>query len=329
MAMKWIASGLWLIGASLLVSGCGKAQVTEAPAAEAPVTEAAATSAFEQQVFTTPEEAVAAMAALVGKHDEQAVERVFGVGSADMFDSGDEQADAEDYARVKAMIDEALAFQELDADMLIALLGAAEWPWPIPLVKAQDGWRFDTEAGREELLNRRVGRNELATLATLHEIVDAQAEFAGEGRDGNPPAFAARFVSSEGKRDGLYWDPVDGEPLSPLGDLLADSEYQSGQQEPFQGYYYRILKAQGPSAPGGERSYLDAQDLLTGGFAVAAWPAKYGNSGIMTFLISHRGIAFQKDLGAETTEVAEGLAAFDPDSTWQPTADHLGLVETQ
>lgn len=304
--VRMSASWLMLVGILLLVAGCGKEP--------------------RQQAFDSPEQAIEAMVALIGKQDERAVNKVFGPGAYDMFRSGDEASDREDFTRVKAMAAAGVEFVEFDDKTLVALLGEDGWPWPIPLVKVEDEWRFDTAAGREELLNRRIGRNELHTLTALHAIVDAQREYASEGRDGNPRAFAQRFRSSEGRRDGLYWEPADGESLSPLGDLLANSEHGGGAPEPFHGYHYRMLTAQGPGALGGERSYLNDKGLLTGGFAAVAWPAKYGNSGVMTFLINHRGLAYQKDFGADTGKAAAAIQAFDPDPSWTLTPDELEAV---
>lgn len=272
-----------------------------------------------QQTFASPDEAMAALYDLIGMHDEAAVERIFGVGSGELFRSGDQVADDEDYQRVKAMIAERVEFIDHDDDTKVAVVGEDAWPLPIPLVREGGQWRFDTENGREEMLNRRIGRNELITLAALREIVDAQREFASVGRDGRPPAFAQRFRSSEGSRDGLYWTHVDGEEPSPLGDLLAEADVHSDEPQPFHGYFFRILSAQTSHAPGGERSYVDSDGNMTGGFAVLAWPAKYGNSGIMSFQLSQRGIVFQKDLGEDTEALASAIEAFDPDPSWMPT----------
>ena len=300
----------WLAGFALLLASA--ACTTTAPDKTPPA-----------QRFDTPEQAVQAMAALIGAHDPAAVDRVFGPGSVDMFASGDPDADAEDFQRVKEMIQARVAFEDLDAHTKVALLGEKEWPWPIPLVGDGKGWRFDTASGREELLNRRIGRNELQTLQALHAVVDAQEEYASEGRDGMSWSYARKFISSADRHDGLYWPPVEGESLSPLGDLLAEAaaDLQSGARVPYHGYYYRILEAQGPAAPGGKGSYLDDEGRMTRGFAVIAWPAKYGNSGVMTFIVSQRDIVFQKDLGPETEDLANTIDAFDPDPAWSPTAD--------
>ncbi|HET6565315.1 MAG TPA: DUF2950 domain-containing protein [Xanthomonadales bacterium] len=276
--------------------------------------------------FQTPEAAVQAMYELIGQNDDQAIEATFGPGSADLFHSGDDAADQEDVARVKAMMEEQVAFEEFDENTRIALFGEDSWPFPIPLVRDGDSWRFSIEDGREELLNRRIGRNELWTLSVMHEIVDAQREYHASGHDGNPPAFAARFLSSDGKQDGLYWPSDDEDNLSPLGDLLAESDATATDAQPFHGYFYRILTRQGAGAPGGERQYLDDQGLLTRGFAVVAWPAKYGNSGVMTFITNHRGLVWQKDLGEDTETVAAAMETYDPDSSWSPTSDYM--IET-
>jgi Protein of unknown function (DUF2950) len=272
-------------------------------------------------LFDTPEAAMQAVAELIGQYDDQRLEAIFGPGSVDLFRSGDDDADRADGERVKAMIEVGVEFEDFDENTKIALLGDDAWPWPIPLVRDGEGWRFDTAAGREELLNRRIGRNELWTLTALHEIVEAQREYRSEPRAGNPPAYAQRFRSSEGKRDGLYWPAEDEADLSPLGELLAESDAERPAPQPFHGYHYRMLTRQGDSAPGGARDYLDGNWLLTGGFAVVAWPAKYGNSGVMTFITNQRGLVYEKDLGPETEQAAAAIQAYDPDASWSPTGD--------
>jgi len=276
-----------------------------------------------QVVFETPEAAIQTLSELIGNRDDQRIEQVFGPGSLDMFLSGDDEADRADYQRVKEMIAESVDFEDFDENTKIALLGENAWPWPIPLVKEGAGWRFDTAEGREELLNRRVGRNELWTLTTLHEVVEAQKEYRSESRDGNPPAYAQRFLSTEGMHDGLYWSAEDESELSPLGDLLADAEFEAGEPRPFRGYFYRILTRRGANAPGGEMDYLDENGQMTRGFGVIAWPAKYGNSGIMTFMTNHRGLVFENDLGPETAQLAAAIDSYNPDLNWAPTDDSL------
>ncbi len=290
---------------------------------------AAACRRPEPGTFATPESALQTLHDLAGKGDKARVEEIFGPGSLELFRTGDPAADKVEAARVKQLIAKKVAFEKQDDNTLIALLGNHGWPFPIPLVKSGDRWRFDTAKGREELLNRRIGYYELATLASMHAYVDAQFEYAATGRDGNPPAFAQRFLSNEGKHDGLYWPAVEGEAPSPLGDLLAEAAAgrESGEPRPYQGYFYRILTAQGKNAPGGEKSYLNAKGLMTGGFAAIAWPAKHGNSGVMTFLVNRQGIVFEKDLGPETEKIASAMRQYDADDSWHPTADSLLAVE--
>jgi len=268
--------------------------------------------------FATPEAAVRELVAAAD--DDAAAEKLLGAGGFSLLRSGDDVADRQDLENVAKLIRERLVFVDLDGDRKIAVLGSESWELPIPLVREAGSWRFDVEAGREEILNRRVGRNELSTLSTLHELVAAQREYAAEGRDGNPPAFAAKLLSSEGKHDGLYWPVDEGEDPSPLGPLVAEAAEEGYRDDvakpiPYHGYLYRLLTAQGKNAPGGARSYLDGEKRLTGGFAVVAWPATYDNSGVMTFVVNQRGIVFQKDLGLETAKVVTGIQSYDPDAS--------------
>lgn len=279
-----------------------------------------------QAGFATPEAALTELADAIGTHDEARTVRLFGEEGRELLQSGDEVADREDAQRVQEYIREKVAFEQPDADTRIALLGNDGWPFPIPLVRGDGGWRFDVEAGIEEIANRRIGRNELSTLATLHAYVDAQREYASTGHDGQPPAFARRIFSSEGKQDGLYWPSADGEPESPFGPLVAeaaDAGYERGEDEPlpFHGYYYRVLLEQGSHAPGGAKSFVDDKGHMTAGFALVAWPAKHGMSGVMTFVVGTQGIVYQKDLGEGTAEAAAKLTSFDPDTSWDPTGD--------
>ena len=274
--------------------------------------------------FATPTEAVERLAAT--GDDQQAADELLGADGFALLRSGDDVADRKDLDLVRALIRERVEFEDVAEDCKVAHLGVEGWELPIPLVRAGGRWRFDVEAGREEIQNRRVGRNELSTIASLHAFVDAQREYASESRDGNPPAFARRFLSAAGRHDGLYWPVAEGQSESPLGPLVAaaaDEGYHSGESKPipYHGYEYRVLTLQGEHAPGGVRNYLDAHGLLTGGFAVLAWPATYGNSGVMTFVVNHRGIVYQKDLGSLTEQAAFSIQAYDPDASWSPTTD--------
>jgi len=283
-------------------------------------------ASFEQESFATPEAAVRALADAAGSGDTKRAEQIFGPDGVDILKSGDEVADHDDVLAIKAMIAKKLEFEAGEDGARIARLGEDGWPLPIPLVPSKGGWRFDVEAGQEEIHNRRIGRNELSTLATLHAYVEAQREYQATGRDGNPPAYARQLMSSEGKRDGLYWPVGEGEAESPFGPEIAAAteegyRFGSGEPSPYHGYFFRVLEGQGQNAPGGKQRYLDAAGRMTGGFAAIAWPAKHGNSGVMTFVVSHRGIVYQKDLGEDTEKLAKAIVAFDPDSSWTPTPD--------
>ena len=284
----------------------------------------AACSRAPAGTFETPEAAVQALGELAGSGDFKKAEEMFGADGVELLKSGDDAADREDALRVKAMIAEKVAFEDLDDKTKAVIIGNEAWSFPIPLVLEEGRWRFDVATGREELLNRRIGRNELLALASLHAYVDAQREYMAAVRQGKTRSYARRFRSSEGARDGLYWAVADGEQESPLGPLYADAAHdalQNVEPQPFHGYNFRILEGQGKNAPGGERSYVDKKGLMTGGFAAVAWPAKYGNSGIMTFQVNQQGLIFQKDLGDETDAAVATIDAYDPDGSWHPTGD--------
>lgn len=274
--------------------------------------------------FATPEEAVRQL--VVAAEDDKAAEELLGAGGFSLLRSGDDVADRQDFEAVVELVHQELTFEDLGEGRKIALLGRERWELPIPLVQEAGAWRFDVEAGREEILNRRIGRNEISTIATLRALVEAQHEYAAEGHDGNPAAYARRILSSTGRHDGLYWPAAEGAAPSPLGPLVAEASqegYGSGARRPnpYHGYYFHLLTAQGKSAPGGARNYADGKGQLTGGFAVVAWPATYDNSGVMTFLVNQQGIVFQNDLGPDSARAAERIQAYDPDASWTPTGD--------
>jgi hypothetical protein len=288
------------------------------------LTAIAACSRAPAGTFATPEAAVQALSDLIGSGDGSKAEEMFGADGVELLKSGDDVADREDADRVKAMILEKVVFEDLDEKTKAVVIGNEGWPFAVPLILEEGRWRFDAETGREELLNRRIGRNELLALASLHAYVDAQREYFSAGRDGNPPAYARRIRSSEGAHDGLFWPVQEGDVESPLGPLFADAADESlkgAGPQPFHGYYFRILEGQGKNAPGGERSYLDKNGRMTRGFAAIARPAKYGNSGIMTFQVNQQGLIFQKDLGPETEAAVAAMKAYDPDDSWHPTGD--------
>lgn len=272
--------------------------------------------------FATPEEAVKRL--LDAAEDRDAADELLGAGGFDLLRSGDDVTDKQDFERVVALAREGLAFEDVDPDLKLALFGNEGWEFPIPLVRQDGVWRFDVEAGREEILNRRVGRNELSTLETLRVLVEAEREYAAQSDAGKPGPYAKQILSSEGQRDGLYWPVAEGEPESPLGPFVAgafEAGYRSHEPIPYHGYYYRLLTGQGASAPGGQRSYLDAKGELRGGFGVIAWPATYGNSGVMTFIVNQQGIVFERDLGVDTQQAVKAITSYDPDESWAPDRD--------
>ena len=273
-----------------------------------------------QQAYPSPEDAAAALAAAVKTGTRNAMLKVLGKDGQDIVESGDEVADAEMRQRFLSAYDAKHSIKAEGNKKATLILGADDFPFPIPLVNNRTGWEFDPAAGRIEILYRRIGRNELDAIQTSLAYVDAQNEYAEKDRTGEGVGvYAQRIVSSPGKKDGLFWRD-DREP-SPLGALAAEASkegYKSGDvgPAPYHGYYFHILKGQGRDAPGGALNYV-VKGKMIGGFALIAWPAEYGNSGIMTFLVNHDGTVFQKDLGKRTEFVAERTTLFDPDETWK------------
>ena len=289
-----------------------------------------ATGALAQERFKTPDEAVTALIGAVKAVDRAGLTRVLGPGSTEIVSSRDPVADAAARQRVLAAYDAKHQVVMEGADKAALVIGNEDWPFPIPLVRKDGSWRFDTAAGREEILFRRIGRNELSAIQACLAYVDAQQEYAEKGVAGNG-VYAQRIVSQPGKKDGLYWPAQAREDESPLGELAAGAAtegYRFGQQRiPYHGYYYRVLTRQGPSAPGGALDYV-VRGRMIGGYALVAYPAQYGNSGVMTFVVNHRGTVFEKDLGANTARFVAGMTAFNPDSTWQRVSE-TGVPQTR
>jgi hypothetical protein len=279
-----------------------------------------------QTQFDSPTAAMKALVAAARAHDATKLAAILGPDSEAIISSGDEVADREDGDRFVARATQRTRFENLTDTMTIAHIGPQGTPFAIPLVKDGEQWRFDTAAGKDELLNRRIGRNELMAIATARAYVDAQEEYARTSEtNGSGHVYAQKVRSASGQHDGLYWDDPSGTNESPLGPLFASAAaegYQVAEQpaspQPYHGYFFRILTGQGASAPGGARSYFK-DGKMTGGFALVAWPAEYGQSGIMTFQVNAQGIVFQKDLGAQTAEAAKAITAYDPDASWSPT----------
>ena len=271
-----------------------------------------------QQAYPSPEDATAALAAAVKTGTRSAILKVLGNGAEDIVDSGDDVADAETRQRFLSAYDAKHSIKA-DGNKATLILGADDFPFPIPLANNKSGWEFDAAAGRLEILYRRIGRNELDAIQTCLAFVDAQNEYAEKDRTGDGAGvYAQRIVSNPGKKDGLFWR--DDRDPSPLGELAAQASaegYKVGEQAaPYHGYYFRILKGQGSDAPGGAFDYV-VKGKMIGGFALIAYPAEYGNSGVMTFMINHAGTVYQKDLGKRTDSIAKRITLFDPDQTWK------------
>ncbi len=275
----------------------------------------------KQKTFSSPEEAVKAVVAAEKSGDDKELLAIFGPAAKDLLFSGDAIADKQRRERFLKAYGEKNSLVPEKGGMVL-VIGKNDWPFTIPIVKKGETWSFDTRKGREEVLDRRIGENELSTIQTCLALVDAEREYAINDLDGQGThEYAQKFVSDSGKKNGLYWETKEGEGPSPLGLLVAQAQQEgySGKEsgdKPFHGYYYRILKAQGNSAPGGAYDYV-VDGKMIGGFAVVAYPAKYGNSGVMSFIVSDNGVVYQKDLGKHTMKAAEAIRNFDPDETWQ------------
>lgn len=277
-----------------------------------------------EKTFAMPGDAVLALYNAVKSNDSQALNSIFGSNAGDILHTGDDVADKNMAANFISRYDQ-MHRLVIEPDGTATLyLGAENWPLPISIVKNGSGaWYFDTEAGKQEILYRRVGTNENDAIDTLDALVDAQHDYASEPRDGETTKhYALKFLSDEGKHNGLYWKTSDSETPSPIGPLIvsAASEGYSAQQgkpTPYHGYYFRILTKQGPAAKGGARDYL-VNGKLTRGFAFVAYPAQYRNSGVMTFVVDQDGVVYQKDLGEQTADLAAAMTVYNPDKTWTP-----------
>ena len=293
-----------------------------AGAAEAPAGTAAQSRAVTQVAYPSPELAARALYDAVKAQDVTSIYRVLGPGSDKLIYTGDDVANRQMRERFVAAYDTLFKFERQGDAKAILIVGAQESPFPFPLVRSAKGWMFDAKAGAEEIINRRIGENELFAIKSCLAYSDAQQEYAEADRDGDGLIeYAQKFRSSEGKRDGLFWPVAEGEPLSPLGPFAAQvkSEGYSAKDArpvPLHGYYYRILTSQGKDAPGGAYDYV-AKGHLIGGFAVVAFPARYGSSGIMTFIVNHDGQVYSRDLGRKTTAIADKMTRYNPDAGWK------------
>jgi hypothetical protein len=276
-----------------------------------------------QQVFPSPGAAVSALIDANKTDNMNALSSILGPDADKVLSSGDPVADENARSEFARRYEEMHRIAYDDQERVVLYIGAENWPVPIPIIKKDGNWVFDTAAGVEELQYRRVGRNELFTINVLQDLADAQTEYAADAHDGERTGlFAQKILSDAGKQNGLYWTTAEGQPESPIGPLVASASEEGYKKEsggnpiPFHGYYYKVLTGQGRNAPGGAKSYI-VGGQMTKGFAFLAYPAEYRASGIMTFMISQEGVIVQKNLGPETASLAGQIESFSPDSSWQ------------
>ena len=284
-----------------------------------------------QKTFSTPAAAADALAVAAQKNDAQEMVAILGPSSQDLSSSGDKVADKESRDRFSTKYHQMHRFAAIGEGRMILYIGAENWPTPIPLQKSGSQWYFDTASAKQEILYRRIGANELNVIKVCQAIVNGELDYYGALHDGDSVhQYAQKFGSTPGKHDGLYWQVNAGEPESPIGPLIAQAATEgykhhaahAGKDKPlpFHGYVYKLLTRQGADVPGGAKSYL-VDGKMTGGFAVVAYPVSYKDSGVMTFLVSQDGQIYQKDLGAQTKQIATGMAGYNPDATWQPVEE--------
>jgi hypothetical protein len=277
------------------------------------------------KTFASPDEAGQAILAAAKSGNQDAILAIFGPESKEIIRSGDAAQDKENVDAFIAAYEVMNRWRKMDDKTQVLLLGVDNFPFPIPLKKNDAGrWYFDTAAGKDEILARRIGRNELAVIDICGALTDAQAEYYSRPHDG-VKQFAQKFISDDGKQNGLYWQSAEGQPKSPLGPLVAFATtegytVQPNAHQPFHGYYFRMLDKQGAQAKGGAKDYL-VKGKMTGGFAFVAYPAEHGNSGVMTFVMNQDGILYQKDLGNTTAETATAMSEFNPDGNWSPVME--------
>ena len=281
------------------------------------------TKTSSQSKFATPNDAAKALMQAFKTDNTQQLTAIFGREALEEVASGDAVSDKQDREVIALAMEQSWRWAPLGSDRQELIVGEEQWPFPIPLAKSGDQWVFDSEAGKHEVLARRIGRNELSVIDLCHAYVDWQKEYAARPHDGKPAGLYAQHLrSTPGHQDGLYWETNPGEQPSPLGDLAAqaaDEGYAQNRAEgsQFWGYRFRVLTEQGASAPGGKKSYIVNGDM-PGGFALVAYPAKYGSSGVMTFVINQNGTVHQKDMGKDTSTLAAKITEYNPDGSWEP-----------
>jgi hypothetical protein len=275
------------------------------------------------RTFSSPESAVEALVSAAKKGNVDELVALFGPEGRDLIASSDPATTRRNRQVFVVASSERWRLADDGANQKTLVIGNEEWPFPVPLVKDARGWRFDTAAGKEEVIARRIGRNELTAIESCRAYVTAQQRYAQVGHDGKTPGmYAAKFQSDPGKENGLYWPAGKGQKRSPLGDLVAEAAEEGrplggAQPSPFHGYYFRILTGQGAAASGGARSYI-VNDDMSGGFALVAWPAEYDVTGVMTFVVNQDGVVYEKDLGRDTDATARKMTVYNPDTSWKP-----------
>jgi len=269
-----------------------------------------------QKTFSSPEEASNALVTAAQNNDEKAMLDILGPDAKQIVSSGDDAEDAESRASFVERYQQMHRLAKEADGNTILYIGAENWPTPIPLVNNSSSWYFDTEAGKKEILYRRIGRNEISTIAVCQELVAAEKEYYSGQRN----EYAQNIVSDEGQHNGLYWKAAEGEPQSPIGPLVASAfaagKSPDGSPAPYRGYYYHMLTRQGKNGPGGAKSYI-ANGKMAEGFAFVAYPAEYRSSGVMTFIVNEDGAVYQKDLGKKTDALAKAMKEYNPNSSWQ------------
>jgi hypothetical protein len=310
-AVTW---ALFALGGNLLAQSTAK-----------PASANAGASAAGPETFDTPEKAADAIIEAARNFDVPRIERIFGPGGDDIVMTGETGQDrelAEAFA-AKAAEKKTVSLDPQTRNRAFLVVGNDDWPFPVPIVKKNNRWFFDAKAGRQEILYRRVGRNELDAIQICHGYVDAQHEYALEKREGyNVNQYAQRIISTPGKQDGLAWRNADGSWDGPIGEKIAEAIEQgyTNKASPYHGYFFKVLKGQGPAAPLGEMNYV-IEGVMIGGFALLASPAEYGVTGVKSFMVSQDGVVYEKDLGPSTLDIFAKTELFNPDKTWDPVEE--------
>ncbi|HET6250867.1 MAG TPA: DUF2950 domain-containing protein [Tepidisphaeraceae bacterium] len=312
---------------------CSSGDCCSAPDAKANASHDAKSDATDSassapKTFATAEDAGSALKGAAIAGDQQALLGIFGSEGQQLVFSGDPVEEENGMKKFAGHLAEYMRVDHQGADKAVLYIGLKNWPFPIPLVKSDKGWSFDTAAGKEELLNRRIGENELNAISVCRAYVAAQKAYASKPRsDDKIIQYARHFRSSDGKHDGLYWAAGENEEISPMGPLVAEAQAEgylknppNGQHHPYHGYFFHILTSQGEAAPGGKMDYI-VDGRLTKGFAMIAWPDSWGASGVMTFIVNQDGKVYQKNLGEKTADEVKGISEYNPDKTWEEVKD--------